>query len=198
VINAVITADNHYAVYSTSGSQINYVGGNEIWAGGSEGRYNWSVAESWSFQTGSEFYIAAWSDNSVAQGVLAQIFTAGGKSLHSGNAAWQVFASGVEAGNGTLHPTAGWITDQVNFADTNGAWENPFVGGGNGLRPWSKIAGVTDDAKWSWWNNPDKENPLMGGTGAGELLIFRVAVPTPGTGVIATAGLVIAMRRRRR
>ncbi len=197
IVDATVTADNHYALYATGPGGISYVGGNEIGAGGSHGGYNWSHAETWSFNTGPTFYIAAWSDNSVAQGVLAQIVVNGTSPLHSGNAAWQVYETGVDAGDGTPHPGAAWISEHVSTADAEGLWEAPFVGGANGINPWRTIAGITSEARWTWWNNPAKANPLNGGTGAGELLIFRVTVPTPGTMATAALGLAMMSRRRR-
>lgn len=199
VIDAVITADNHYAVFANGPAGISYVGGNETGAAGSEGRYNWSRPETWSFETVDTFYVAAWSDNSVAQGLLAQVFVNGADAMHTGHDAWEVYATGIDANTGMPHPTAAWISGHVATADQSQAWETPYVGGANGMTPWHTIAGITDDANWTWWDRPDQADPLRGGSGAGEILIFRVAVPTPGAMATLGLGLVtVGVRRRRR
>ena len=67
-----ITADNHYALYSSTSNVFSYHGGNEIGAGGSPGTYNWSLPETYNINVGDRVFIAAWSDDSVAQGLLAE------------------------------------------------------------------------------------------------------------------------------
>ena len=64
VIDATVTADNHYVLYygKEDGSQLVRVGRNELGAGGSSGDYNWSVPEDWNFSTPDYIYVAAWDD----------------------------------------------------------------------------------------------------------------------------------------
>lgn len=196
-VQTTITADNHYSLYSSAGGVFSYHGGNELGAGGSNGGYNWSEAETYTFNAGDYVYIAAWSDDSVAQGVLANMLI-DGIAMHSGNAAWQVYKTDINRGDGDAHPSAFEIGGHVGFADANLLWETPHVGGANGSGPWGTIAGIDGDAKWMWYATPGDDNPLDGGSGAGEMLIFRTAaIPAPGAAMLAgIGGLVIARRRR--
>ncbi len=196
VVEATITADNHYAMYSSTGASFFYHGGNELGAGGSPGTYNWSMPESYSFNAGDFVYIAAWSDDSVAQGVLANIWV-DGSPLHSGNAAWEVYKTDVNRGDGDAHPLASEIAAHVSLADTNSLWTTPFVGGANGIGPWGAVAGIDGDAKWMWYATAGDDDPLQGGSGAGEMLIFRTSVPAPGAAGIAALGGIVIFRRRR-
>ncbi|MGH7133611.1 MAG: hypothetical protein ACREJO_16900 [Phycisphaerales bacterium] len=196
-VNAVITADNHYSLYAKTGSVVSLIGGNELGAGGAPGTYNWSLPENASFEAGDRIYIAAWSDGSVAQGLLAQI-TLGNTSLDSGHPLWQVYATGLDLGDGDPWPSAIQIDDLTKFADENNLWEAPFVGGANGIAPWGAIPGINESAKWMWYNAPNVADPLQGGSNAGEFLIFSMAVPTPGAAALAGLGGLVALRRRRR
>jgi hypothetical protein len=197
-VDATITADNHYSLYSSAGGVFSYHGGNEIDAGGSNGGYNWSEAESYTFNAGDYVYIAAWSDDSTAQGVLANMWI-NNVAIHSGNAAWQVYKTDVNRGDGDAHPSTFEISNHVAFADANTLWEAPHVGGANGLSPWGTIAGINGEANWMWASVVGDDDPLQGGSGAGEMLIFRTtaAVPAPGAAMLAgIGGLVLARRRR--
>ncbi|HLO40052.1 MAG TPA: hypothetical protein VK176_03450 [Phycisphaerales bacterium] len=195
-VSAVITADNHYSLYSSAGETFSYHGGNEIGSGGSPGTYNWSEAESYTFNAGDFVYIAAWSDDAVAQGVLANMWV-DGNPLHSGNPAWEVYRTDVNRGDGDAHPDASEIGMHVATATSNELWETPYVGGANGISPWGLIAGIDGEAKWMWYATPGDDNPLDGGSGAGEMLIFRTAVPAPGAAALASIGGLLLARRRR-
>lgn len=196
VVEALITADNHYALYSSTGGVFAYHGGNELGSGGSPGTYNWSEPEPYTFSAGDYVYIAAWSDDSVAQGVLANMWI-DGNPLHSGDPAWQVYKTDINRGDGDAHPSALEIDGHVGFADANLLWETPFVGGGNGSGPWGAVSGINGDARWMWYATPDDANPLEGGSGEGEMLIFRTTVPAPGAMALAGLGGLLVARRRR-
>ena len=132
----------------------------------------------------------------VAQGVLANIWV-DGNPLHSGDPAWQVYKTDINRGDGDPHPTSGEIAGHVGFADANLLWETPYVGGSNGSGPWGTVPGINGDAKWMWYNTPGDPDPLEGGSGAGEMLIFRTAVPAPGAATLAGIGGLLLARRRR-
>lgn len=200
IVNATVTADNHYAIYGTVGGSFVKVGGNETGAGGAPGSYNWSMAESYTFDASGPVYIAAWSDDQVAQGLLAQLTFGDLGDVYSGDARWQVFATGIDLDTGAPHPFASDVAQQIALADANDWWGNPYVGDTNasGTLPWSKIAGISDEARWMW-NSTDGGDALRGGKNHDEYLIFRfaAAVPGPASGVVL-AGAGLAMTRRRR
>ncbi len=199
VITAKATADNHYSIYATVGGEFVKVGGNETGAAGAPGRYNWSMAESYTFDTSGPIYIAAWSDDAVAQGLLAEINAGDYGTIYSGDARWQVFATGIDLDTGAAHPLATDVAFQIALADANSWWDTPYVGETNasGTLPWAKIADISDDANWMW-NATDGGDALRGGKNHDEYLIFRLAaIPAPASGlVIAGAGLALARRRR--
>jgi hypothetical protein len=70
-------------------------------------------------------YIAAWGDDAVTQGVLAQIKRLDGwwgplfnKAAYSGSAPWQVFATGIDFDWGVA-PSAAEINAQIEIANKN-------------------------------------------------------------------------------
>jgi len=200
LLTGTITADNHYALYSSTGNVFSYHGGNELGPEGNPGTYNWSQAESYSFNVGDVLYIAAWSDDAVAQGVLGQFHSDTLGTILSGDARWEVFGTNVNRGDGDPHPGALEIAGYVNYADTNALWEAPFVGGDNGVTPWGNIAGISEKARWMWMNYPGDPDPLNGGSAGAEMLIYRTVIPTPGSAVLvglAGVGGMIGYRRRR-
>jgi len=197
IVNATITADNHYALYTGSDDSVTFIGRNELGAGGSPGTYNWSQPESWSFTAGAYIYIAAWSDDSVAQGVLAE--AAGlDDTYHSGDARWEVFPTFVNLGDGDAAPTGMQLTAYIADANTNSKWETPHVGAANGIGPWGTVPGIGNAPRWMWVQNPGQPDPLQGGSGFGEMLIFRMAVPAPGAAAALGLAGAAAMRRKRR
>lgn len=194
-----ITADNHYAVYSSTGGLFTYHGGNELGSGGNPGAYNWSLPEDYSIQGGDRIYIAAWSDDATAQGVLAQVMNMTQQlSLDSGNPAWMVYHTDINRGDGDAHPDIAEMAGHVLTADTMSLWETPYVGESNGAQPWGTVPGIADTAKWMWLNVPGDSDPLRDGSGAGEMLIFSMQIPAPGTCALAGLGGVCVLRRRRK
>lgn len=196
-LSVTITSDNHYALYSSTGGVFSYHGGNELGAGGNPGTYNWSLPENYNIDVGERVFIAAWSDDSVAQGVLAQMYDAQQNALHSGVGPWEVYRTAVNRGDGDPHPGLAEIAGHVATADVGNLWELPFIGGANGIAPWGQIPGITTAAKWMWWNTPGDLDPLQGGSGAGEMLIFSYRVPTPGSLALGGMGALLLARRRR-
>lgn len=196
-VNVSITADNHYSIYSRAGSDFTHIGANEPGPDGAPGTYNWSQAETWNFDAEGYLYIASWSDNSVAQGLLAEITTLT-ETILSGDPRWEVMSTGLDLGDWDAAPTPGDIAAWVFDADANGLWETPHVGGTNGIEPWSTIAGISVDARWMWRGSQSVADPLQGGADHGELLIFRIPVSVPAPGPLALAGLGGLMLARRR
>lgn len=197
LMTATITADNHYALFTGRDDAMIRIGHNETGAGGQPGPYNWSQAETFRFIPGQNLYIAAWSDDQIAQGLLAQI-TMGTMTFHTGDARWQVFRTNLDRDDNAPVPGSGFVEAQVAIANANNAWETPHVGGNNGIQPWGTIAGIAGDIPWTWAGVAGDGDPLIGGVDAGEVLIFRMTnVPTPGAAaVLGLAGLAACRRRR--
>lgn len=202
MINATVTADNHYAIYVDSAQGVTLVGGNERGAGGSPGTYNWSKAESYSFDTLGFIYIAVWSDDRIAQGLLADVRTSWGETLHSGDVRWDVMITDMRLVTGDASPQASTIANYAADADANNLWQTPFVGPGNATStsPWGLIQGVAPEARWTWGNPNEISNPLVG-SGTGDVMqIFRLQVPTPSAAGMGLGAMLmmLAPRRRRR
>jgi hypothetical protein len=197
-ITATITADNHYALYTSTGEAFSLIGRNEMGSEGSTGGYNWSQAETWTFEAADFIYIAGWSDDAVAQGILADIRSVN-SAFHSGDARWEVIAAGENLGDGSPAPTISDIASRVAFADLNNTWETPFTGGTNGMNPWGGIAGIDPGINWMWRSSTENANPLIGGADHEEYLIFRMPTSVPAPGALALAGIgCLGLARRRR
>lgn len=197
LVTATVTCDNHYAIYTRTGASFTYIGGNETGAGGSSGGFNWSFAENWSFNATETIYIAAWSDNSVAQGLLAQFSSPSIGTLLTGDARWRVFATNTDRNTGAPHPLATEIATHIASADGLGLWESTYAGQNNGVAPWGVIAGITTDARWIWRNTPGVADPLRPGSGAGEMLIFSFNIPAPGAMLLPAFAPFLGRSRRR-
>lgn len=196
--SATITADNHYSLYTGSpASGITLLGGNELGAGGNPGTYNWSMAENFIFEPGDFIYIATWSDDAVAQGLLADITLPSGEVILSGDSRWEYIATNIDLDDGAPWPAASEISAYVAAADLAGTWSAPDIGGTNGVSPWGNIAGVSGSSKWMLGNPDRATDPFHGGMDHEEYQIFRMPVPTPGTASLAgLAGLVFLRRRK--
>lgn len=199
-VTATITADNHYALYTGYGpGSISLIGGNELGAAGNPGAYNWSKAETWTFDAGAYIYVAAWSDDAVAQGWLGQFAFDNKSTLLSSSKGWEYMATNLNLGDGDPWPSSGDISGWVALADKQNLWATPYVGGSNGVAPWGNIAGISGNAAWTWGNPDNRADPLNGGASHEEYQIFRIptGVPSPGgTALALLAGAMIIKRRR--
>lgn len=194
-----LTADNHYALYSQNGESVNFVGRNEVGIEGDPGTYNWSLPETWTFETDGPIYIAAWSDDFFAQGLLAQFAVVDGPTILSGDAGWQVYRTGLDRDTGDPAPGAGEVQTLVDFATMNNLWNAPGVGQANvpATVPWHEIPGITQDARWMWADTPNGQNPFEPGNDWQEYLIFSFNVPSPGALALGGMGGLIILRRKR-
>ena len=194
---ATFTADNHYALYSSTSGVLTFIGGNETGAGGNPGTYNWSLPETWQFDPGDTIFVAAWSDDSTAQGLLGQVDFGGGV-IYTGDPAWRFVGTGTTRSDGSPWPTAGDVGAVVDNADVNHLWSDPWVYLNNApsTSPWGMVPGIDAQAKWMWGNTSGVSNPLIGPP-QGDYQVFRLAVPTPGVGALAAMGLLAGTRRRR-
>jgi hypothetical protein len=197
LVQTTMTADNHYAIYADNGGVITFVGGNELGRLGDPGNYNWSLPETMTFNATTAIYIAAWSDDAFAQGLLGDL-TINGQDFSTGNAAWRVYRTGLDRDDDVSYPTASDVSTQLGIANANNLWEVPHVGGLNGIQPWGVIPGVsTNNARWMWASQPNDTDPLIGGVDVGEYLVFCIPVPTPGALALAAMGGLLAIRRKR-
>ena len=107
-VTATFTADNHYAIYygAVDGSTMTFVGRNELDAAGSPGEFNWSLPETFNFDAadGDYVYLAAWSDDVEAQGLLGQITTPAG-TYYTNTADWEVAYAFSDIDDGGAAPT---------------------------------------------------------------------------------------------
>jgi hypothetical protein len=205
LVNATFTADNHYALYSVSGQgALSFVGGNEVGADGAPGDYNWSVPESWQFNSEGVFYVAAWSDDFYAQGLLGQFSVTPGPDLggggaltfYTGDSVWQVYRTGLNRDDDAPHPTAGEVSVQIALANSNNAWQTPntYQPNVDSTQPWGHIDGISNQARWIWADGAG--NVFDPGQNVGEYLIFCAQV-VPGPGSMALAGIAGLMLLRR-
>ena len=198
-VDATITADNYYAVYSGNETGVSYIGRNELGTTGSEGAYNWSVPESYIFDVadGDYIYIAAWSDASVTQAWLGE-FDFGGQTLLTNATDWEVFLTYEEPNyvNGDPAPTVDSVVANVIEANAAG-WGSIYETRDNGAVPWGSIAAISADADWIWGSQ-------ILAAGEGEYQLFRTQVgtapvPEPSTILLLGSGLAgLAFYRRKR
>jgi hypothetical protein len=203
-ITATVTADNHYSIYRVTGGSagadtLALVGGNELTFDGSPGLYNWSLPETFTFETQRDtIYLAAWSDDFFAQGLLGQFISTTGGTILSGDARWQVFRTGIDLDDNDPYPTAALMQTQIALANSTSAWTTTAVGGPNtaATAPWREIPGITQNARWMWADtNGTSFEP---GADVGEFLIFCVTIPSPSSFALAGLGLLVAGRRSRK
>jgi hypothetical protein len=147
-------------------------------------------------------YIAAWSDDAVAQGLLAEIDLGGGQYLRSGDAAWQVHCTYIDLDDNAAYPTAVSVDAQEALADANNLWMTPDTYGGNApsTSPWGAIGGISSSATWMWANPNSNVSAFTGGANHNEWQLFRIAVPQIPAPGVTSAGLLLAgglLRRRR-
>ena len=195
-ITGNITADNHYAVYTgdVNGAHMAFWGRNELGRGGNPGRYNWSLPETYDIETDAPYlFLAAWSDDRVAQGVLADL-RIDGLPLLSGDPRWEVFPTGRDLDDGDPAPCVAEIARQVRAAQRRG-WRPIAVGPANGGRPWRTIPAISPDAHWMW-AQAGNVDPFGPQGDAGEYLIFRTPIPEPAAAILLLGGLGAFSRRR--
>jgi len=190
-VTATVTADNHYAIFSGTDASLTYRGTNESGALGSPGTYNWSEAETWTFDvpTGEYIYVVGWSDNSVAQGWKGQFVTSSG-TIYS-DSSWQYLLSSTAAndlGDGSLPPSASDVTSTIIA-------NQPWLTGvnTNAYSAWGSVVGLeSSTAQWIWGSS------MFPGSGTGEYQVFRHAVPEPTTMLLLGIGLIGLARIRRK
>lgn len=112
-LTATLTADNHYALYFGTDSNLTFVGRNEKGPAGSPGTYNWSLPETFGGLQLSEsdrFYVAIWDENIVngSQALLGQFTTDDGGTLLTNASEWGYYITGAPNPGNERRPTVGW------------------------------------------------------------------------------------------
>jgi MYXO-CTERM domain-containing protein len=203
-VDSRFTADNYYAIYSRdAGDQLTFESRNETGRTGNPGTFNWSLPEDDTFDTNDFFYIAAWSDDAFAQGLLGQATFRGNNTITTiltGDAGIRVFRTGLDRDDNAVQPTADEVEAQVAIANAGNLWRTPSVYLPNlpTTAPWGQVPGITPNAQWIWANSLNGENVFQPGTNAGEYLIFCVPVPGPGALALAGMGMLVLGRRSRK
>ncbi|HWX42873.1 MAG TPA: hypothetical protein VN345_17125, partial [Blastocatellia bacterium] len=142
--------------------------------------------------TGSSYiYIVAWSDASVAQGLLAT-FAGPHAKISTGNPCWQVYATGLKFPSFSSpgkKKFRNFLNAQLDIACSNNLWTTPAVGGNNlsgnmvpggsgtPLEP-INAAGADGTANWIWFQSGNAacagpDSPFAPGCNHNEFLIFR-------------------------
>ena len=205
--DVTMTADNVYAIYHGDSVSAVALLGNAT---------NLLAADIWSTESYSLtlpdlsfVYIAAWSDDSVKQGLLADFtnLTLGGQVL-SGEPLWEVTATGQNLGNWDAPPSLADLTAQIVLANAgsnpSGGWvpNTPSVlnNGAGGIHP-QTIGAIDPDARWMWYDSggDGAADAPFNGFDHDEYLIFRIPVNVPEPTALAalTAGWLITVVRRR-
>jgi hypothetical protein len=203
-VEAVVTADNHYALYygTTSGlTHLDSAGSemrNELGRFNENdpcsGSYNWSCAETWNFemQAGDDIYVAAWSDNSRAQAFIGQFTVNGTTYVTEANDDWAYISGNDDLDTGDDAPE---VTEMGNVINGGGSW-GTLWSVGHGVNPWGLIDDISPDAAWVWGT----DNLNGSGSGAGEFQVLRFSVPVsePSTLALLGLGLLSLVYTRRR
>lgn len=176
-ITSTLTADNHYGLFTgnESGSDLNFIGRNEYGASGSTGGYNWSKAETWTFDLNPQdyLYVVVWDDGRVDESWIGEFnidFDGDGQNdeqLLSLAEDWEyIIANSANPGDMGEVPTDNELFGEISNADWTGAQRR----GDNGMRPWGFIDGISADADFLNTTTPSN----------GRYTIFRTTVAVNG------------------
>lgn len=200
---ATLTADNHYGLYvgNEDGSELRFVGRNEMGANGSSGGFNWSDPESYSFDinVGEYIYVLAWNEDlNTDHSFIGEFETPTGSFL-TNTSDWLVLAGGSNPALGTGNlPPDGEVSGLIHNAYVGAlTWFAPDTENPQGTLPWGTMSEIAAAAKYIWY-----EAVLAGDA---QYLLFRTGqvahTPIPAALPMFAAslvGLAVLSRRRRR
>lgn len=170
-----VACDNYHRVY-TANCESAFM---ELTDRG--GACAYTPAPEYDFASTDRFlYIVAWSDASVAQGLLHDL-TYNGAPIYSGDPRWQVFATGITKSSCANAPTPAEIRQQILGANQFDQWTAPALGPtntpGNGTI-WGAQSAIAASARWMWFDSGldtgGTNPPFEDGYDHGEFLIFRM------------------------
>ena len=128
-VDVTLTVDNVYAIYSGNETDIYDFHGSAV--NNTHGQISIPETYNFSMDDGDIIYIAAWSDDGNAQGLLAE-FNIDGTILTTANSQWEVMATGINLGLLDPVPTMAELTTQINKANAgivpSGGWVNTTLG----------------------------------------------------------------------
>ncbi len=192
-VSGNVLADDYHALFTSAAGALQMTGPTGHGTSGSETNYR-------VFQTDGEYlYVAAWSDDAVAQGLLAELLV-DGVMLTSGDPQWQVYATGMDLDSDTP-PTLTEMSDAIDFAGVSQTWTAPAVGPQNmpNNGPALPLNGeITDQAHWIWHDSGKRVISVLSPGGPGsppfepgfnhdEFLIFRIPLPAAAQRVTVVA-----------
>lgn len=200
-IKATVTADNFYGIFygNEDGSDLSFVGRNEIGDSGSSGGYNWSKAETWGFEVNQSdyLYLVTWDDGRVAESWIGE-FEINGQTMLSGADDWEYIVGGdnpyLTDRASNLMPGDAELASLIDGA----LWQDTISIGQNGIKPWKTIADIDQEAEWLQTASHTE----------GKYTIFRTQkpiedvadVPEPASmlGLLVFGAMVTTMKRDRK
>lgn len=171
-IEVVITADNAYAFgYGTESEMSNYFGGlaatlaSEIFSCATGPESYVVPAE----DTAQYLYIVSYADNATTQGVIGQFRRVNmdgtpGEVLYTGDAGWEVCATGVDYGSGDPTPPLEVVNAQIalcNAGNTDPATTSQGWVDEVGTDLGALAVGETNDTPYAGGAQPGNEFPLV-------------------------------------
>lgn len=194
---AHVTADNHYGLYvgNERGSDLRFVGRNEVGSLGNPGVFNWVLAETWEFSAhgGEYLYVVAWDDEDQ-QMWIGDFITSGPRTIVSDISSWlYVVPDSGQAlqRNASIPVTPSDLAPIIETAQ----WQSPAEQFSNGVGPWLTIEGIDPSAQFIW------HDTLYGNSSSdGRFVVYRSADPLPEPRSLALMGTVLlaaAVNRRR-
>lgn len=169
---ATITADNNYALYvADTDGNLTFVGRNEQSPFGDPGTWNWSLPETFAFDLSCGYvYVAGWSGDTVASGLLGQFADSNGNVLFTTDGDWQVVGTGQNLDEYDVEPSLVTMQQVIQDSDSSNSWGSVVSDRLNGAAPWGTISGISSSANWIWKDSylpSELQDP-------GEFLVFRL------------------------